>query len=100
MKQVTVNLYSFEELNEYGKEKAIQEHKEFLDNELLEFEDENSNTKSEYIYYSDEDVIDNILANEYMFFHNGDMATCVTYCGKHPKAGTTEFKFKGETYAL
>lgn len=91
MKQVTISLYSFNELSEEAQEKAIIEHANFL---VTTAEDEDE------FEYSREDVIDNILVNEYIFFQDGTLAHCTTYTGKHQKAGTTEFHFKGITYTL
>lgn len=100
MKQVTINLYSFAELSEQAKERAISEHGIFLDSLPLEYEDESGKFKVEYHEHSEEEIIDSINANEYIFFADGEIASCVTYTGGHPKAGKTELKFAGEIYTL
>ena len=104
MKTVKINLYSFNELETAAKEKAISEHKSFLDSLLIDFDDEDENgeyiSKSEYFDHEENDVIENILANDYIFFQNGDLAETVSYIGTHPKTGKTEFKFKGETFSI
>jgi len=89
MTQVTINLYSFSDLNEEAKNKAIAEQLEFL------------NTTDEYgDKYDEAEAIDIIEANEYIFFADGTLASCTTYTGKHHKAGITEFKLGGEVYQL
>jgi len=93
MKNVTINLYSFAELNEKAKQKAIAEHSQFLA-EVAEDEDELNES------YEDDYVIENIEANDYVYYFDGTLASCVTYCGKHEKAGTTEFTIHGETFNL
>ncbi len=94
MKTVHINLYSFNELNDKAKQKAISEHYDFLTSELVEMEGE---TEEEY---TTEDVIDNILANDYIFFEDGSLTSCVTYTDGHAKAGKTEFNFKGRIYDI
>ena len=100
MKQVTINLYSFLELNQDAQQKAIREHSEFM--AIMPVQCENNNGELEDIYeeYSDEDIVDNILANDYVFFEDGKLASCTTYTGKHPKSGTTELKFHGRIYDI
>lgn len=89
MTQVTINLYSFSELSKEAQQKAMESHAEFLITT-----DENAND------YTENDVIENIEANEYVFFQDGRLAHCTTYTGKHPKSGTTEFHFHGTTYDI
>jgi len=111
---VKINLYSFNELSEEAKQKAIEEHRNFelssmQPNDFIsgdpEYDTEEEIQKTfdaEYKYYemNDEPIIENIEANDYLFFENGELASCVTYCGDSPKAGTTEFKFMNETYSI
>jgi len=87
MKNVTINLYSFAELNEKAKQKAINEHYDFL-------------CSVDNYEPTDTEVIENIEMNDYVFYFDGELASCVTYCGKHEKAGTTEFTVHGETFNL
>lgn len=100
MKKATITLFEFKELNEDGKRRAIEEHQDFLNNELKEFEDENGEMQTEYRDHSEEETIESIELNEYLFFHSGNLANCVTYTGKHPKAGITELKFEGQIITL
>lgn len=86
MKQITINLYSFSELADESKEKAIEDHAEFLNN-LPESRDQ----------YSREETIDSIEANDYLFFDDGIIANCTSYTGEHEKNGKTEFHFHGST---
>lgn len=89
MKQVTINLYSFRELDKSAKEKAIYEHSVFL-NEI----DREGRT------YNRTETIEAIEINEYLFYQDGTLAHCTTYTGKHNKAGLTEFKIHGEVFPL
>ena len=101
MKTVSINLYNFAELSETAKEKAIFEHETFLLSIGQEVENENGEMVTEYPETIDRaDVIENIEANEYFFFANGELAAVTKYVGKHPKAGQTELKFAGEIYTI
>ena len=100
MKQVTINLYSFSELNEKARQRAINEHQSFMTNEGQEYEDDNGEMQIDYPEWEEDDVIENIEANEYVFFEDGELASVTHYCGKHPQAGTTELKFHGRTYDI
>lgn len=101
MKTATINLYEFAELSEEAKQKAISDHANFLLSEGQEYENEAGELVTEYPEeLEDAYIIESIEANEYMFFHDGEMAHCVTYVGKHPKAGQTELNFHGETITL
>ena len=100
MRTATIKLYEFSELSDAAKERAVEKHKDFLDSLPLELENEAGELKEYYYEYPEEEVIENIEANEYIFFADGKLANCVTYIGKHPKAGITEFTFKGETIEI
>ena len=101
MKTVSINLYSFNELSNEAKEKAIFEHADFLQSIGQEVENEAGELVTEYADEIDRaEVIDSIECNEYLFFADGDMAHCVTYTGKHPRTGETEFKFHGQTITI
>lgn len=93
MTQVTINLYSFSELSKEAQRKAVREHQEFMANVSLSDGDN-------YADMSDEELIENIELNEYIFFQDGILAHCTTYTGKHPQSGTTEFHFHGKTYDI
>lgn len=97
---ITIKLYSFSELNEKAKRRAIEAHREFELNiiELNGFE----NGIAEYDYYAmnDEPIIESIEANDYLFFENGELAHTITYCGNHPLAGETHFIFNGVDYLI
>lgn len=100
MKQVLINVYSFDELSDKAKQKAIYEHGIFLDSQPEEFETEIGELAWEYVEHTEDEIVESIQINEYMFFADGTLANCVTYTGKHPKAGTTELNFKGEIFTL
>lgn len=103
-----INLYKFNELEKKAQEKAIFEHRQFM-LETLCFDDfDGTDEQKEYAYnemYADieEDdnlVIDNIIANEYLYFIDGTLAHVTTFTGNHKKAGSTEFYFLGKTYTI
>jgi len=101
MKQVLINLYSFNELSKKAQQKAIYSHAEFMatmpvmvENEAGEMEEIFEEFGSDF---EDEQVIDNIEANDYLFFEDGKLAHCTTYTGGHHKAGITELHFHGKT---
>ncbi|HHX70423.1 MAG TPA: hypothetical protein GX708_20510 [Gallicola sp.] len=97
---ITIKLYSFSELSEKAKRKAIEAHREFMLSiiELNDFK----NGIAEYDYYArnDEPIIESIEANDYLFFENGELAHTVRYCGNHPLAGETHFIFNGANYII
>jgi mRNA-degrading endonuclease HigB of HigAB toxin-antitoxin module len=111
---VNVNLYSFSELSAKAKKKAIEDHRSFelsimQPNDFItgiaEYdtpEELQKTYEAQYNYYAmnDEPIIENIEANNYLFFANGKLASCVTYCGNSDKAGITEFKFMGKIYNI
>ena len=103
MQKVEINLYSFNELSKDAKDFAISEHRDFL---LSIYDDSNFDDSfnmdySKYEKSLNEDyIIEDIEANEYLFFFNGELANTIHYCGKHPKTGLTELKLFGEIYTL
>ena len=100
MRQATINLYSFNELSEQAKEKAIIDHSDFLESVLTDYEDEFGDIKNSYIRPTEDEAIESIEINEYIFFQNGELANCTHYVGGHPKAGITEFNFNGTIYDI
>lgn len=100
MKTVNIKIYSFSELNEAAKQKAIYEHIDFLDSVPEDYENEAGEMESEYVDHTEAEAIESIEANDYFFYADGDLAHCVTYCGNHPEAGKTELKFHGEIYSI
>lgn len=101
MKTITINVYQFSELNDKAKQRAINEHMEFLNSVGIEYEAENGEMVTDYDYeHTENDTIESIEMNEYYFYSNGELANCTTYTGKHEKAGITELNFKGEIFTL
>jgi len=110
MKQVTINLYTFSELKEDAKQRAIEEHREFELSTMQpshfksgdpEYDTEAELRKAyaeEYNYFSenDEPIIEAIEANDYLFLADGDILQSVTYT----ETGITEATIGGETYVL
>ena len=111
---ITIKLYSFSELSEKAKRKAIEDHREF---ELSMMKPEDFVTgipeydtpeelqkayeaQYDYCLMNDDPIIENIEANDYLFFANGELAHTITYCGDHPLAGETHFFFNGADYVI
>ena len=88
MKTFSVNLYTFEELSETAKTRAIDEQRRFLlDNmhphdfisgdpeyDTPEQLEEQYNSEYFYVLENDDPVIESIEANEYMYYASGAMA--------------------------
>lgn len=100
MKTANINLYSFNELNDKAKEKAIFEHTEFLNSTPVECENEHGEMINEFFEHSEDETIESILINEYFFFENGKLADVTQYTGNHPKAGEIELNFYGSIYPV
>ena len=103
MKKVEINLYSVNELNEDARVMAIEQHKEFL---LSIYSDEDFDESLNMTFYdyfaglNDEYIIEEIEANDYLYFFNGTLANTTYYFGKHEKAGTNELKLFNEVYII
>lgn len=100
MNKITIKVYSFNELSETAKNKAIIEHTEFMESTPVECENEAGEMIDEYFEYSENEVIEDIEANGYIYFADGTLANCVTYTGTHPKTGITELTLHGEVYNI
>lgn len=111
---ITIKLYEFEELSKEAKQRAIDEHRQFelefmraedfISGEA-EFDTEEQLQKTyekQYDYYleNDEPIIENIKANEYLFFEDGELPEITTYCGKSPLSGETHLKLYGKNYLI
>lgn len=111
---IALNLCSFVELSDKAKQRAIEEHRQFelsimQPNDFISGEVEYDtpenlrsvyNSEYEYLLNNDEPIIENIEVNDYLFFEDGSLANIVTYTGKHPKAGVSEFNFMGNVYDI
>lgn len=99
MKKAQINLYSVNELNEDARAMVIEQHKEFL---LSIYSDKSLNmTYSDYEDgLNNEYIIEEIEANDYLYFFNGTLANTTYYFGKHEKAGTNELKLFNEVYII
>jgi hypothetical protein len=100
MLHTTINLYSFRDLSKDVQTNVINEHRDFLESLPVSIEDEDGNLVDEFEQYTDDDVIEAIEANQYLYFKNGKLTSCTTYTGKHEKAGITEFRLHGDTYNI
>lgn len=103
MKLVTIELFSINELAKECKNKAIQDHKIFMldtyDNDM--FDESFNMTKSKYAKsLTKSEIIEDIEANEYLYFSNGELAPTIQYCGKHIRAGEHVFNFKDKEYLI
>ena len=100
-----INLYGYEELKGKAKEKAFEEHSNFILDNPSDYENEKGKmVYDDYSKWKEKDfkemVEESILINEYMFFENGEMADIIHFTGEHEKSGTTEFYFQGKTYKI
>lgn len=100
-----INLFQYGELKGKGKERAFNEHLDFILSNPSQYENEKGEMVLEnYDKWREEDlknmVEDSLNVNEYWFFESGEMADCVTYTGKHEKAGITEFNFQNKVYEI
>ena len=98
--QTEIKLYEYNELKDEAKERAFNNHKEFLDSCEVECENKTGELIKENIDHEKDDVEESIRINEYLFFQDGEMAHILHFTGTHEKAGITEFYFNGETYIL
>lgn len=74
---VEVNLFPFKELSEESKRLAIDNHHSFMKSIGTTVEDEDGEIKTVYPDYFEEDIIDNIEVNSYLFYENGKLAHTV-----------------------
>jgi hypothetical protein len=126
MKKVNLNLnlYSFDELSEDAKDKARINHIEFLGEVSDCYFNDKGNVKPEYenyfvvnviqemermqtpwffsetMYHEHKSEIDEeIKANDYLFFEDGEMANCISYV-KNNKVYKTEFNYNSQTIEI
>lgn len=111
---VSIELFHLNELSAAAREKAIEQHRVFelssMSTEYFISGDPQYDTeeelekafRAEYEYYemNDEPIIENIEANDYLFFSNGELAHTIQYCGNHPQHGETHFIFQGNDYRV
>ena len=101
MVTVTMSLYSFNELTPVAKQKAIDEHYNFMVSYPPDYQDENGEMKIEEDYNPSEDeVIEDIEVNDYYFFGTGELARCTKFCGNHPRAGEQIMEIGDEEYII
>ena len=101
MHTLEIKIYSFSELTPEAQQKAIDQHRNFLESLPVEIENESGELEEIYgLRYEESEIIENIEVNEYLFFFNGDLCSATTYTGKHPEAGKTEVIHKGVIYEL
>jgi hypothetical protein len=103
-----IKLYEYGELNEKAREEAFNTHKNFLECNPAEYEDEDERGNIIKKYNNMEEwteeeikeyVEDSINGNEYLFFESGEMAHITHFTGGE-KTGTIEFYFNGQTYII
>lgn len=111
MLDLNIRLYSFQELKPAAQEKAIFEHRQFLVDTLRpDFIDgvtdwnnpekmEMYHAEYEYLEENAAPIIENIEANEYLFFANGEMCWSCHYTAG-PKKGQTEINIHGEIFTI
>ena len=111
---ISINLYSFEELSVRAQERAIREHRDFLltvmqpddfisgdpEYDTPEQLSEQYDTEYDYVLFNDTPVVESIEANDYLFYSDGAMANCTTYWGNHPLSGMTVLRVFGKEYRI
>ena len=100
---VSINLYRLDGLEKEAKNKAIEEHRDFMVETYSDdmFDKVFNMTQSKYAKgLTKAEVEENIEINDYMYFFDGEMASTIQYCGKHPRSGEHEFTLHGESYLL
>lgn len=102
-----IELFTIQELkaqeNKDAFKLAISEHKQFLRDTFNpnDFDGSEDYTLTEYtkgltVQY----LVDEIEANEYLYYKNGIQAHCVQFTGKHPRAGEHILKLEGLEYSI
>ena len=103
MKKVTIKIYTIRELSQKSRSFAVSDHRDFM---LSVYRDDDWDESIGMTYSKYEktlrnkDLIENIEANEYLFFANGELANATLYCGNHLRAGDNVFTFMGEEILL
>ena len=96
---IEVGLYNIDELEEDVRDKVLSEHRDFL---LSMFDAGEYDWDMDYETYRDnlteEDIIENINANEYLYYVDGTMAYTIRYTGKHERAGERVFLVNGTVH--
>ena len=100
MKHVLIDLFEFSELSYDAKQIAIENQKNFLDNTPIEYEDENGKMVDEYLTHTEEEVIENIETNGYLYFENGKMAYVLYHVGEHNRVEKIELLLHGSRYPI
>ena len=99
--QVELVLYRIDELNIESRDRAIEEHTDFL---LTMFNEDDYDCDYSYSeYYNDMNdsyVIESIEVNGYLYFEDGGMANVTRYCGQHGRSGETVLTFNNIEYVL
>ena len=110
---IMIKLYTLDELSEQARKKAIEEHRQFELSIMTpedfitgdpEYDTEEELQKSydaEYDYYlfNDEPIIENIEANGYYFYEDGEMANVTEYI-KNNTVYKVELKLNGVIYDI
>lgn len=105
-KTFEVITYNLDELPEASKNKAIQDHLNFLNSEGIICENEAGELETEYDYLdnsSDDDikeVIDNIDANEYEYDFNGELVAITTYLKSNKPTGKKSIRINKQEIDL
>jgi len=101
-----LSTYRLDELPNSSKEKAIQEHLDFLNSIGYECENESGELETIYDYLeicnqSDiNEVVENIAANEYEYNFNGELAGIITYIRDNRPTGKKTIRLNGQEINL
>lgn len=78
--------FEFDDLNKKTRDIVMQDTAEFL---MVDREEDES-------YPIDEEIVETIKINEWLFDFRGEIVPVVHYCGKHPLSGQHAIRLFGE----
>lgn len=100
---IKLELFSINELEKDSKRKAIDSHRDFLIDTYSDedFDSSFNMTRSKYKKsLTNSYVIEEIEANDYLYFKDGELADTIQYTGKHERSGEHVLTFNNEEYIL
>lgn len=98
--KVEIQLLELHELNAEGREKAINDHFDFMCSLGTICEDKDGYSYTDYSDPEEKEIIESIEANEYLFFKDGSIANTINFRGKHERTGETVFLFQDQEFIL
>ncbi len=100
---IPIKLFRLAELDEDARERALEEHRDFLvtvySDDMYDSSFEMTQEKYENELTEDE-VIDSIDINDYLYYASGEMAHTIQFTGGHARSGERILKHQGEEYSI